>query len=208
VMPNYALERFVIAWQGRAAGAGIIVAPAAPFIVVPRPAQRGRLASRKTRMARFLMTLPTLLAGCAVPYQFSGSPQSATVIFSSDPDKVMVQAFADPSCNPNPEGTRLAYFFKDHFDRRTGTPKHVPAGRAFVFTFRSRHDDGVSVTFCESTRSFVPDAGQTYRAHFVLTKRSCDVVVTKRNASESGDVTESPVEVQDVIPACFNSTDG
>ena len=41
-MSNYALERFVIAWQGRAAGAGTIVAPAARVSGFPRPAQRGR----------------------------------------------------------------------------------------------------------------------------------------------------------------------
>ena len=40
--PNNALERFVIAWQGRAAGAGTIVAPAALVSGFPRPAQRGR----------------------------------------------------------------------------------------------------------------------------------------------------------------------
>ena len=41
-LPNYALERFVMAWQVRAAGAGTIVAPAALMLGFPRPAQRGR----------------------------------------------------------------------------------------------------------------------------------------------------------------------
>jgi hypothetical protein len=42
VTPNYALERSVRAWQGCAAGAGKIAAPAAPGSALPRPAQRGR----------------------------------------------------------------------------------------------------------------------------------------------------------------------
>jgi len=39
---NYALERLVMAWQGRAAGAGTIIAPAARGPGFLRPAQRGR----------------------------------------------------------------------------------------------------------------------------------------------------------------------
>ena len=45
MMPNYALERAVRTWQGCAAGAGTIVAPAAPGKGLARPAQRGRWAS-------------------------------------------------------------------------------------------------------------------------------------------------------------------
>ena len=41
-MSNYALERSVNDWWVGAAGAVDIVAPAAPAIAVPRPAQRGR----------------------------------------------------------------------------------------------------------------------------------------------------------------------
>ena len=40
--PNNALERTVMGMRGCAAGAGTIVAPAAPSRVLPRPAQRGR----------------------------------------------------------------------------------------------------------------------------------------------------------------------
>ena len=39
---NYALERSVRAWQGCAAGAEDIVAPAAQVTAALRPAQRGR----------------------------------------------------------------------------------------------------------------------------------------------------------------------
>ena len=42
VLPNDALERSVKAWQGRAAGAGNIVAPAALSSGFPWPAQRER----------------------------------------------------------------------------------------------------------------------------------------------------------------------
>jgi hypothetical protein len=45
--PNYVLERSVRAWQGCAAGARTIIAPAALVEVGPRPAQLGRWTSLK-----------------------------------------------------------------------------------------------------------------------------------------------------------------
>jgi hypothetical protein len=47
LLPNYALERSVNGWWVGAAGALEIIAPAAPDIGVPRPAQRGRWASQE-----------------------------------------------------------------------------------------------------------------------------------------------------------------
>jgi hypothetical protein len=41
-MPNYALERTVKCLSKRAAGAGNIIAPAARWFGLARPAQRGR----------------------------------------------------------------------------------------------------------------------------------------------------------------------
>jgi len=41
-LPNYALERTVIALSERAAGALTIIAPAARWPRIARPAQRGR----------------------------------------------------------------------------------------------------------------------------------------------------------------------
>jgi hypothetical protein len=41
-LPNHALERSVMGWSERAAGAQTIIAPAAPGWASPRPAQRGR----------------------------------------------------------------------------------------------------------------------------------------------------------------------
>jgi hypothetical protein len=143
-----------------------------------------------------------------VPYQLPASAEKATVIFSSDPDGVMVQAFADRACGPSPHGTRVAYFFRDYFDRRTGAPKPVIAGREFVFTFRLRHDTGSAVTFCESTRAFVPQAGRTYRAHFIRDARTCDVILTAVRAQGPGQGGEAPLEHAVVQPACLNDFDG
>jgi len=41
-LPNYALERSVTRWLWRAAGARTIIAPAARWPRLARPAQRGR----------------------------------------------------------------------------------------------------------------------------------------------------------------------
>lgn len=159
-------------------------------------------------MGRLLAPTALALAGCAVPFQPPPSGPTATVIFSSATEPVMVQAFADRACNAHPQGNRLAYFFRDHFDRRTGTPRVVPAQREFVFTFRVRRDDGASATECQATRVFTPEAGRTYRAHFALFPRHCEVTITREDASAGGALASQPVVHDAVQPPCFNSLNG
>jgi hypothetical protein len=154
------------------------------------------------------LSVPILLAGCVVPHQLPPAAKTATVIFSAEPDAVMVQAFADRSCSPHPNGTRLAYFYRDYFDRRTGAPKSVLADRELVFTFRARLDDGVSVTVCESTRAFMPAPGKTSRAHFLLNPKSCDVLVRRQDHSNAGQTSLVEVPLQVVQPSCFNEISG
>jgi hypothetical protein len=120
----------------------------------------------------------------------------------------MVQAFADRNCGKNPAGTRVAYFYKDLFDERTGTTKFVSAGRDFVFTFRSRSDTGTVATFCRLTRSFVPKASQTYRAHFTSSSDRCDVEVTQLVSGSVGREQAAPLTVSIVEPVCFNDING
>lgn len=149
-----------------------------------------------------------LSAGCVDHYAVPRSSPTATVIFSTDADGVMVQAFADRTCGKSMIGTRVAYFFRDHFDQRSGAAKEVVAGRDFVFTFRSRSDTGTVATFCKVTRSFVPEASQTYRAHFISAPDRCDVEVT-RSSSHASDLKEdSAVDVAIVDPVCFNDLNG
>jgi hypothetical protein len=149
-----------------------------------------------------------LLAGCVSRYAVPAASPKATVIFSSDMDGVMVQTFADTSCRKSPSGTRVAYFYKDHFDQRSGTAKDVPAGREFVFTFRSRADTGTVATFCSTTRSFIPEQSQTYRAHFIYAPEGCGVRITKAVSPESGSKADGDVDAAVVEPACLDDFNG
>ena len=157
-----------------------------------------------------LLAIIALLAcaGCVNRYVVPPDAPTATVIFSSETEPVMVQAFADRKCGRNPAGNRVAYFYKDLFDQRTGTAKPVVAGREFVFTFHSREDSGNSVRNCTVTKAFVPEAGQTYRAHFHPVPAGCNVAVTRGAAPSADSTAASPVEVVAVVPECFNSIDG
>lgn len=152
-----------------------------------------------------------LCSGCANHYTASKNQPMATIIFSSSAphkDGVMVQAFSDKKCGKNSAGTRVAYFFKDIFDDRAGAPKSVIAKQEFVFTFGSRSDTGTVATFCRLTRSFMPDTSATYRAHFVSTPQSCDVLVTKLQPGSTGQIEETPINVSIVEPVCFNDWNG
>lgn len=111
-------------------------------------------------------------------------------------------------CGKSPTGTRVVYFYRDLFDKRTGTAKAVPAGRDFVFTFGSRSDTGTVATFCRLTRSFVPQASQTYRAHFVSSPGSCDVEVTQLLSGTTDREHSAPMNVSIVQPVCFNNING
>jgi hypothetical protein len=149
-----------------------------------------------------------LLAGCASHYAVPASAPKATIIFSSDTDGVMVQTFADKSCRQSPTGTRVAYFFKDFYDQRSGTAREVPAGQEFVFTFRSRADTGTVATFCNTTRSFVPQQHQTYRAHFFSASEGCGVEITKVVSPEPGSIVDASVEAAVVSPVCLDDFNG
>jgi hypothetical protein len=149
-----------------------------------------------------------LFTGCVSHYAVPPSSPKATVIFSSDTDGVMVQTFADRLCRPSPTGTRVAYFFKDFYDQRSGTAKEVPAGREFVFTFRSRADTGTVATFCSTTRSFIPEQNQVYRAHFISTPESCGVEITKVASPEPGSIVNGRVDATVVSPVCLDDFNG
>jgi hypothetical protein len=162
-------------------------------------------------MRTFTYIMLLSCTGCASHYVAPGSLPTATVIFSSgapSTDGVMVQTFADKHCSKSQTGTRVAYFYRDLFDQPIGTAKEVTAGRDFVFTFRSRSDTGTVATFCRLTRSFVPQAKQTYRAHFVSSSDSCDVKVTQIFPGTSANALGSPITVSTVMPVCFNDIDG
>lgn len=147
-------------------------------------------------------------AGCAKPYVAPPTAPTATVIFSAESEPVMVQAFADRKCAPNPAGNRVAYFYRDFYDQRAGTAKPVVAGREFVFTFHSRQDSGTSVRNCTVTKAFVPEAGQTYRAHFFAVPAGCNVAVTRGAGPTADSTAGSTVEAVAVMPECLNSLDG
>lgn len=117
-------------------------------------------------------------------------------------------AFVDRNCGKSPTGTRVAYFYTDLFDQRSGTAKSVLAGRDFVFTFRSRSDTGTVATFCRLTRSLVPQATQTYRAHFASSPDSCDVEVTQLVSGSAEGERGAPMDISIVEPACFNDFNG
>ena len=150
-------------------------------------------------------------SGCANQYTAAKDSPTATIIFSTSAprtDGVMVQTFADKNCSESKTGTRVAYFYKDLFDSSAGTAKSVTAGRDFVFTFRSRSDTGTVATFCRLTRSFVPEASATYRAHFVSSPEQCDVQVSKVTSSNLTDQGRTPISVTIVDPVCFNDFNG
>lgn len=161
---------------------------------------------------RFLPILALLVcAGCATHYTAEQNQPTATILFSSAAprtDGVMVQTFADKDCGKSKTGTRVAYFYRELFDDRTGVPRTVTAGRDFVFTFRSRSDTGTVATFCNLTRSFVPEASATYRAHFVSSPEQCDVLVSRVAAGDPADREGAPVSVAIVDPICLNDFDG
>lgn len=156
-------------------------------------------------MRKIGFVIVLLSTGCVNHYVTPPASPTATVIFSSDIDGVMVQAFADKSCGKSPTGTRVVYFFKDYFDQRSGTAKEVPADRDFVFTFGSRSDTGTVATFCKVTKSFMPKASQTYRAHFIYLPEGCGVQVTTTSSDLKQ---ESAVDVEAIIPVCFNDFNG
>lgn len=150
-------------------------------------------------------------AGCATQYTAVTDQPTATIIFSSAAprtDGVMVQTFADKDCSKSRTGTRVAYFYRELFDDRAGVARTVTAGRDFVFTFRSRSDTGTVATFCNLTRSFVPEASATYRAHFVSSPERCDVQVSRVTADSPTDREGTPISVAIVDPICLNDFDG
>ena len=150
-------------------------------------------------------------SGCANHYTAAKDSPTATIIFSSSAprtDGVMVQTFADRNCSESKTGTRVAYFYRDLFDDGAGTAKSVTAGRDFVFTFRSRSDTGTVATFCSLTRSFVPEASSTYRAHFVSSPGQCDVQVSIVTSSNLADHAGTPISVTIVDPVCLNDFNG
>ena len=162
-------------------------------------------------MRKLAFLAPLLAAGCATPYAVPSSTPTATVVFSSGAPEsvgVMVQAFADRKCAKNPGGTRVAYFFRRLFDDRNGAAKEVAAGREFVFTFRSRADDGVVANFCAITKSFVPEPSQTYRAHFVYAPGACDIEVTRASPASPEAQVAAPIELASISPVCLNDFDG
>lgn len=164
-----------------------------------------------TSMRQLAFLAPLLAAGCATPYVAPASAPTATVVFSSSAPEsvgVMVQAFADRKCAKNPGGTRVAYFFRSLFDDRNGAAKEVAAGREFVFTLRSRADDGVVANFCAVTKSFVPEPSQTYRAHFAYAADACDVEVTRVPAASPESGPAAPVALASISPVCLNDFDG
>lgn len=150
-------------------------------------------------------------AGCANQYMAAKDVPTATIIFSSGAprtDGVMVQAFGDRNCGKSTTGTRVAYFYRELFDDRAGAAKTVTAGRDFVFTFRSRSDTGTVATFCNLTRSFVPEPSATYRAHFVSSPDRCDVQVTRVTSTDPAGTAGAPVDVSIVDPICLNDFNG
>lgn len=160
-----------------------------------------------------LLAFLALLActGCASYYSPTKDSPTATIIFSSSAprtDGVMVQTFADKNCRGSKAGTRVVYFYKDLFDNSAGTAKSVTAGRDFVFTFWSRSDTGTVVSFCSLTRSFIPEASATYRAHFVRSARQCDVQVTRVPSTYPAGAEGTPIDVSIVDPVCFNNLNG
>lgn len=120
----------------------------------------------------------------------------------------MVQAFAAKNCNGNKTGARVAYFCRDLFADSAGAANSVTAGRDFVFTFRSRSDTGTVATFCRLTRSFVPEASATYRAHFVSSPDQCEVRASRVTSSNLTEREGTPGSVSIVDPVCFNDING
>jgi hypothetical protein len=159
-------------------------------------------------MLRIVIVSLLLITGCARHYSVPASSPKATVIFSSDIDGVMVQSFADKTCGESPNGTRVAYFFRDHFDQRAGTAKEVIADREFVFTFRSRSDTGTVATFCSVTRAFIPEASQTYRAHFIYLKEGCGIELTRASTENPVPNSEEFVDAEAIVPACLDDFNG
>lgn len=162
-------------------------------------------------MRQLAFLVPVLATACATPYSVPASTPKAIVVFSSSAPEsvgVMVQAFADGKCAKHPGGTRVAYFFRRLFDDRAGAAKEVAAGREFVFTFRSRADDGVVANFCAVTKSFVPEPSQTYRAHFVYAPDACDVEVSGVPSPAPDAAVLAPIAVASISPVCLNDFDG
>ena len=161
-----------------------------------------------TRRAGTAAALAAGLSGCVTPHQASTGPDSATLILSTGTEPASVQAFANRQCGVHPQGTRLAYFFRDRFDPPTGVTRTVQAGRELVFTFRLNRHTGTTLQICEATRAFVPQAGRRYRAHFEEAPGGCLLMLSELESPAGEAPRERPIDADVVVPACFDGVRG
>ncbi|GAB3374423.1 hypothetical protein GCM10027431_26950 [Lysobacter rhizosphaerae] len=155
-----------------------------------------------------------LLAGCATHYSPPTSGATATVTFAASGIRtgawVLVQNFASESCQPSPNGTRLATFtttaVQGKGDPHSGVSRVMPAGQAAVVTFAYQAGAmGFTDTeTCTLTQTFVPEAGGSYLVAFDQTESMCHVSVMREEAG----VLKPISDTRSVKPACVNQFNG
>ena len=156
---------------------------------------------KKALLAVGLVTI----TGCATHYAAPSSGPTAFVTFSASGIRpgawILVQNFASESCEPSPNGTRLATFtttpVQGRGDPHSGVNRAMAANRPVVVTFAYQAGAmGLTDTeACTLTQTFVPQAGSSYRM---------DVSVTRVEAG----ITSRVEETRKVEPVCISKLNG
>lgn len=116
-----------------------------------------------------------------------------------------VQVYDDVACTKSPYGNRLASFFLDGSDPRTGVDKLIAAEKDFVHTYAYSVIYPSGNTQCNVTIAFKPTAGQRYKSRFSVQGNQCGVTVERYADAKGGSDTVPEETVRQIKPACVNN---
>ena len=121
------------------------------------------------------------LSGCASYYKAPTGIKTAQISFITNTRPVMVQAFANESCDILPYGVRLAYIDPalDSEGKYDG-PKQIEAGKPLILTLKKTVNPFAGGSTCAMTFKFTPEARQEYIASLVIEGNTCKYNIKKK----------------------------
>ncbi len=166
-------------------------------------------------MRYVIVAIALLLTACAKMYVAPTGMPTATLTLAASLEQhpgawILVQNFNNDSCEPSPNGTRLATFTTKSIqgagDAHSGVSKSIPADRPVVFSFiyQTGAAGFTDTTSCAVTQSFMPAPGARYRAAFDMVGDKCVVLVRR----EDGEDPKAIASLHRVEPACNNMISG